>query len=197
MTVYERNSFVKELIRSETGMILLLGIAVLTGCWPQRHLEPVGQIRFEHIALNVQDPAAVAEWYCRHLGMKIQQSFGPPMNTRFVLDQGGHMMFEFYHNSQVPVPDYFQINPGSLHIAFVVEDMESLFEKLQGVGATTYKIPEQTTTGDLVCMLRDPWGIPIQLVKRQHRILQGHPERIQETAQNGHRKCVIGVGLGQ
>jgi glyoxylase I family protein len=195
MTIYRKPRFVKELIRSGAGRILFLWIVTLTGCCLQRHPEPIGQIRFEHIALNVQDPAAVADWYCRHLGMKIQRTSGPPFNTRFVSDSGGHMMFEFYQNSQAPVPDYFHTDPGSLHIAFVVEDIDSLFEKLRGAGATAYKMPERTATSDIVCILRDPWGIPIQLVKRQHRILQGHPEKIQETAQNGNRKCVIGIVL--
>ena len=48
--------------------------------------------RFEHIALNVQDPIAVADWYCGHLNMKVTLSGPAPVSVRFVSDEAGHMM---------------------------------------------------------------------------------------------------------
>ena len=34
----------------------------------------------EHIALNVPDPVAMADWYLDHLGMKLARSGPPPAN---------------------------------------------------------------------------------------------------------------------
>jgi uncharacterized glyoxalase superfamily protein PhnB len=119
----------------------------------------------------VEDPVAVANWYCVNLNMKIQRQSEPPFNTRFVSDESENMMCEFYHNADVPVPDYFHMNPGSVHIAFEVDNIFSLFEKLKHAGANVVKEPEQMSAGDTICMLRDPWGIPLQLVKRQQAML--------------------------
>lgn len=42
--------------------------------------------RLEHIGFNVTDPAAVARWYCNHLGMKIVRNDPPPAKTHLIAD---------------------------------------------------------------------------------------------------------------
>ena len=161
-------------IRFSVGMFSLLFSVFSAGCvFSGKSAEKPGGIRLEHIALNVEDPVVVADWYCEHLEMKIQRSFGAPMNTRFVSDKGGNMMFEFFHNTKAPVPDYFKTDPGSLHIAFVVDSIEPLYEYLQQSGATAVAAPERLSTGDVICMLRDPWGVPIQFINRYRPMLDG------------------------
>lgn len=124
------------------------------------------KMRIEHVAINVADPVAMAEWYCKNLGMKLIRHGPAPVNRRFISDAGKNVMLEIYNNPPDAVPDYPSINPLTLHIAFAVEDVEDTCERLIAAGATAAGEIEITPRGDRVAMLRDPWGVPIQFVKR-------------------------------
>jgi glyoxylase I family protein len=123
-------------------------------------------MNIEHIALNVADPVAAADWYTRHLGMRIVRR--PPGDTRthFIADEQGRVVLEFYHQSKAPVPDYFAMDPMVLHIAFVVTDMTAERTRLLRAGAKAVGEVAMTDGGDQLAMLRDPWGVAVQLVKR-------------------------------
>jgi len=129
------------------------------------------RIRLEHVAINVEDPAAMAEWYCENLDMKIIRKGQPPANMRFISDAGGNMMLEIYNNPPDEVPDYPSMNPLSLHIAFMVDDVKAICKKLIAAGATIAVDVNITPAGDQIAMLRDPWGVPIQFVKRARPML--------------------------
>lgn len=122
--------------------------------------------RPEHIAFNVKDPSAVAKWYCDHLGMKIVRKSPPPANTHFIGDSSGNMLFELYNNPDVPVPEYASINYMALHLAFMVDSVQAMRDSLLAAGATTAEDISTTPLGDQVLMMRDPWGLAIQFVKR-------------------------------
>jgi catechol 2,3-dioxygenase-like lactoylglutathione lyase family enzyme len=122
------------------------------------------QPRLEHMAFNVKDPVSIAQWYCDHLGMKIVRK--TPDNTYFISDDAGTIAIEFYHNADVPVLDYASMNHMSLHLAFMVDDVNAMKASLLTAGATLVDDTTTTTGGDQVLMLRDPWGLAIQLVKR-------------------------------
>ena len=78
-------------------ILVLIGLSVV-GC--SSFLKEGGNnSRFEHIAINVGDPIAVADWYCKNLGMKVKFEGGPPNNIRFISDSCGRMMFELYGNA--------------------------------------------------------------------------------------------------
>jgi glyoxylase I family protein len=92
---------------------------------------------------------------------------GPaPANTHFISDTSGCIMLEVYNNPPDAVPDYASMNPLSLHIAFTVDDVDEIHRKLISAGATIVDDISTMAYGDIIAMLRDPWGIPIQLVKR-------------------------------
>lgn len=123
-------------------------------------------MNIEHIALNVQDPYMMADWYARHLGMRtIRQVSGPP-HTHFLADESGRVVIEMYHHTKAPIPDYFAMDPLVLHIAFTASDMKEARQRLLQAGATSEGDIVTTPTGDELAMLRDPWGVPVQLVKR-------------------------------
>ncbi|MGD1044308.1 MAG: VOC family protein [Bacteroidota bacterium] len=124
------------------------------------------QPRLEHIAFNVKDPAAVAKWYCNHLGIKIVRKSLPPANTHFIGDTSGYMTFELYNNPDVPVPEYVSFSHMSLHLAFMVDDVKAMRDSLLAAGAKLVEDVTLTPAGDQVLMLRDPWGLAIQFVKR-------------------------------
>ena len=129
------------------------------------------RIRLEHVAINVEDPAGMVKWYCENLGMKIVRKGPPPVNMHFISDAGGNMMLEVYHNPPDAVPDYASMDPLSLHIAFMVDDVEGTCRKLVAVGATVASEITITDSGDKLAMLRDPWGVPIQFLKRAEPML--------------------------
>jgi uncharacterized glyoxalase superfamily protein PhnB len=76
------------------------------------------------------------------------------------------MMFEFYHSKSAKVPDYASMNNHELHIAFMVDDVKGMCERLIGAGARLDGEIVVTGDGDEIAILRDPWGIPIQFVRR-------------------------------
>lgn len=129
------------------------------------------RIRLEHVAINVEDPVEMAKWYCENLGMKIVRKGDPPVNMHFISDAGGNMMLELYTNPPNAVPDYRSMDPLSLHIAFMVDDVEKTRRRLVAAGATIATDITVTDSGDKLVMLRDPWGVPIQFLKRTEPML--------------------------
>ena len=130
-------------------------------------------MRIEHVALNVPDPVAMAEWYVRHLGMKIVRESGAPVYGRFLADSSGSVLVEIYRNEKAPVPEYASTDPLVLHLAFKADDIRAERDRLVAAGAKLVEdVPEKPSTGeDEVVMLRDPWGVPLQLVKRAEEMI--------------------------
>ncbi len=123
-------------------------------------------MRIEHAGLQVQDPAAMADWYTKNLGFNCRRSADAPVPVRFIADEGGRVMLEVYHNPAIGVPDYAAMNPLFLHVAFVCEDVEGTARRLVDAGAALVSGPETKQNGDELAMLRDPWGLAIQLCRR-------------------------------
>jgi len=133
--------------------------------------EPKVAICLEHVALNVQDPVKMAEWYCKNLQMKVVKKGPAPVNAHFICDAGANMMLEIYHNPPDAVPDYASMDPLLFHIAFMVDDVKAIRDKLIAAGATPVGEVSTTATGDQIAILRDPWGVTIQFVKRAEPML--------------------------
>ena len=128
-------------------------------------------MKMEHVALNVPAPVAMAEWYTKHLGLEIARSMTTPPYTHFLRDSGGTMMIEIYHNPPDQVPSYSQMNPLLLHLAFVSIDPKTDKSRLLDAGATLVQ-EDSLPDGSLLIMMRDPWGVAIQLCKRSKPMLQ-------------------------
>jgi uncharacterized glyoxalase superfamily protein PhnB len=54
----------------------------------------------------------------------------------------------------------------------MVDDVKSIREKLITAGATPVGEVTITSSGDELAMLRDPWGVAIQFVKRVKPMLR-------------------------
>jgi uncharacterized glyoxalase superfamily protein PhnB len=170
--------------RKLSVLALIIAGFTMAGCvsvhTTETHSKPSGNrehktiqnIRLEHVAINVENPVEMAKWYCENLGMKIVRKGPPPVNMHFISDAGGNMMLEVYHNPPDAVPDYRSMNPLSLHIAFMVDDVEGTCRKLVAAGATVASEISVTDSGDKLAMLRDPWGVPIQFLKRAEPMLR-------------------------
>jgi catechol 2,3-dioxygenase-like lactoylglutathione lyase family enzyme len=123
-------------------------------------------MHLEHLGLNHPDPVAAATWYCHNLGMTIARSFGPPQHGRFLADGRGTMMLEFYANADVAIPNYASLSPFTFHIAFHVPDVAATRAQLLHAGATAEGEINTNAAGDKLAIVRDPWGICVQLVQR-------------------------------
>lgn len=134
--------------------------------------DALNPMNLEHIGLNVPNPVAVANWYTMHLGMKVMRKGGAPNYAHFLADARGKMMIEVYNNAQAPMPDYRAMHSLVFHIAFFVNDLRTTRELLLGHGASTEGQISTNDQGDELAMLRDPWGMPIQLVKRGTPMIQ-------------------------
>ena len=127
-------------------------------------------LNLEHIACNVADPAAMAAWYVTHLGMRVARHVGGPSDTHFLGDAAGRAVIEIYNNAADPIPDYAAMNPLRFHIAFAAADPDAAREELLAAGATF--VDERTMPdGSRLLMLRDPWGLALQLCKRPAPLL--------------------------
>ena len=103
--------------------------------------------------------------------MKVVRKGEPPVNMRFISDAGGNMMLEIYNNPPDAVPNYRSMDTLSLQVAFMVDDVKPITRKLIAAGATIAADVNTTPAGDELVMLRDPWGIPIQSLKRAEPML--------------------------
>ena len=122
-------------------------------------------MKFEHFALNVPDPRAQAQWYVQHLGFSIARAREDSPFTHFLADETGRVAFELYHNTKAAIPDYRAMPPLCFHLAVVAPDAKAERTRLEAAGATLF-LEEPQPDGTLLIMLRDPWGVPLQLCQR-------------------------------
>lgn len=128
-------------------------------------------MKLEHIAFNVAEPRAAAEWYVKNLGMEIVYRREDAPFTVFLADESGKITIEFYLNPPDQVPDYAAMNSLLLHLAFVSPSPDEDKADLVAAGAT-FESDQTTPEGTRLIMLRDPWGLPVQLCKRGKPVLK-------------------------
>lgn len=122
-------------------------------------------MKFEHFALNVPDARASAAWYVKHLGLRVARTRADAPYTTFLADDTGRVIMEFYSNTAAVYPDYAATHPLCFHWALVAADPAAERSRLVAAGATP-AYEETLGDGSFLIMVRDPWGVPIQLVKR-------------------------------
>jgi catechol 2,3-dioxygenase-like lactoylglutathione lyase family enzyme len=123
-------------------------------------------MRIEHFALQVPDPSAAAAWYVAHLGFEIRRQMEQPPQMHFLADSGGQVLIEIYRNPAAAVPDYRGQSPLIVHLALHSDDVVADRKRLLAAGATAVGDVDRMENGDVLAMLRDPWGVPIQLAQR-------------------------------
>jgi glyoxylase I family protein len=119
----------------------------------------------EHIAWNVSDPVAVAAWYVEHLGMRIVRRLDTPPHIHFLADAKGRVVIEIYSSPADAVPDYASMHPMRFHLAFAAADPDAARAALIAAGAT-FADEQSLADGSRLVMLRDPWGVALQLCAR-------------------------------
>ncbi|MFD3000692.1 VOC family protein [Pontibacter toksunensis] len=127
-------------------------------------------MKLEHFALNVEEPLAMADWYVEHLELKVVKQLQDPPYMTFLADNSDRIMIEIYRNPADEVPLYREMNPLLVHLAFVSEDPAHDRARLEKAGASVVS-DQQYEDGSHLVMLRDPWGLSLQLCKRSTPML--------------------------
>lgn len=123
-------------------------------------------MKLEHVAINIPEPAKAAAWWAENLGMEIVLESDESPYMHFVADTPRQSMLEFYNNPAAPMPNYAEMNPFNLHIAFTSADIEADRQTLLDAGATSVGDITTNPDGTRLAFLRDPWDVPFQLVQR-------------------------------
>ena len=122
-------------------------------------------MKFEHYAINVEDSVAVADWYVENCGMTAVVAMTEAPFTRFLADASGRVVIEVYSNPAAPMPDYAAMNHLQYHLAFAVKDAGTEKDRLMAVGCTFVE-ELNPQPGSRLIMLRDPFGMALQLCQR-------------------------------
>jgi glyoxylase I family protein len=124
-------------------------------------------MHIEHIGLSVPEPLKMAAWYQTHLGFSIRTQAGDDGDgVAFITAQDQQIMLELFRLPEVPQPDYRSWQPLQLHIALTSADPDADCSRLQIAGAEYVEHCARKMPGDVLILMRDPWGLVIQLVKR-------------------------------
>ena len=127
-------------------------------------------MKLEHVAINVPEPAAMAQWLVDNLGMRMVLATDESPYMHFVADDAGSM-FELYNNPTAPLLDYASMSPFNLHFAFASSDIEADVQRLIKAGATAEGEITTSPAGDKLAFLRSPWQVTIQFVQRHKPLI--------------------------
>ncbi len=128
-------------------------------------------MKIEHFAVNVEDPTAMSSWYVKNMGLEVVKENSEAPFMHFLADDSGSIMIEIYKNPIDQVPDYRNMDPLIVHLAFVSESPDSDRERLEKAGAS-FISNDKFEDGTQLIMMRDPWGFAIQLCKRGKPMLR-------------------------
>ena len=131
------------------------------------------RVKIEHTAYQVADPVSLAAWYVAHLGLRVKRAQSESPFGYFLADDGDSVMLEFYRQDALRVPDYGAMDPLLLHLAFLADEVSATRARLIAAGATPEGEAFTNAAGDEVAMLRDPWGLAVQLIRRAAPMIPG------------------------
>ncbi|MBI2815232.1 MAG: VOC family protein [Opitutae bacterium] len=123
-------------------------------------------MKFEHVALNVPEPLAMARWYVENLGLTVvRKAEGAARHIHFLGDDTGRVFLELYSNPVAPYPDYAAAHPQVLHVAFYTPDAAAVQQRLVAAGAKPFS-DDRLEDGTRLIVVRCPWGVALQLAQR-------------------------------
>lgn len=130
-------------------------------------------MQIEHIGVSVERPREMAEWYARNLGCRVLLTEEDARHeVAFLTDEEQSTVLELTHVPQLPPTSRVLTSTTQLHVAFLSDDPYGQAKKLEGAGAVLVEDNSGVHPGEVLLLLKDPWGSFIQLVKREGRRLK-------------------------
>ncbi|HEA20280.1 MAG TPA: VOC family protein [Pricia antarctica] len=120
---------------------------------------------FEHFALNVPNVDALVTWYTKFVGLHVVKAQSEPPFMTFLADASNRVILELYHRPEEAITDFAKQHFLTFHLAFVSENAEVDKDRLMAEGAMFVEEVRKEDGSHLI-MLRDPWGMPLQLCQR-------------------------------
>lgn len=128
-------------------------------------------MQYFHTALSVKNLQEAQKFYEIVFGLKLKtKGERSELGVKFIMleEANSKTVIElFEHNQPAPLKEDlmdFQ-NVGIKHIAFIVEDIENTIEQAVKNNAKIIWPPKQGITVKRIAFIRDPNGIPIELVE--------------------------------
>jgi len=123
---------------------------------------------FEHFALNVNNIDEVVKWYVGNLGLRIVEEQKEAPFMTFLADSSGRVILELYFRPDEYIAKFKSQHPLTFHVAFVSENAVKDKNRLLEKGASLVEEVKKED-GSHLFMLRDPWGMPLQLCQRAQK----------------------------
>jgi glyoxylase I family protein len=125
---------------------------------------------FFHAAISVNNLEESRKFYEDVFDLKLKaKGERPELGVKFVIlvDENGAGVELFEHATPVPtVEDFMDFsNVGFKHIAFVVDDLEKVYDKALKAGAKIIWEPRKGVTVKRLAFIKDPNNIPVELVE--------------------------------
>ena len=109
------------------------------------------------------------DWYVKHLDLSVVSEMTEPPNMIFLADQTGRVIFEFYYNPAGSVLDFKDLHHQTLHCAFETKNAAMERVRLEEAGCSFVEEVKKEDGSHLI-MMRDPWGLALQLCERGTRM---------------------------
>ncbi|HYJ55720.1 MAG TPA: VOC family protein [Mycobacterium sp.] len=116
------------------------------------------------ISLNVPDPRASADFLSRHVGYTTEMEADGFVSMAH--PNGGPNVIYLRTGLASFKPSHRAGSAGDgLLLAFVVDDIDTVYETTRAAGATVITAPETEPWGERYCQFEDPNGIIVQFVQ--------------------------------
>lgn len=123
-------------------------------------------MKIEHIGYTVESPFVMAKWYEKNFDFEIKRTGGNAEDGMVFLSDRNGTVIEILKSPEVKPISALINNNSQLHMAFKSENPYEDSKKLEACGATFVGKCPVKVEGDVLLMLKDPWGNVIQLAKR-------------------------------
>jgi len=125
-------------------------------------------VKIEHFALNTKHAEAMTHWYRDYCGMPIWIEKHEPVYVAFLGEPPS--LIEIYDNPKGNYIDLANQHPLALHLALFSDDLNADMTRLIEAGASHIE-GEADEEGYGLIMLRDPWGLALQLCRRKDALV--------------------------
>lgn len=146
---------------------------------------------FATVSFYADDLAAAADWYTELLRIEPYFAFPPPPAAPAYIEfRVGDLQAELGFISRVHAPASASNPPGGALIYWHVDDLQATFDRLLGMGATSYEPVTRRGTSDFTtASVIDPFGNILGVMHNPHyiEIHEDLPSAKQAAPESGRR----------